>query len=295
MIDESGKNFRVLITPFLSDAEGTAGTVHLVSDITEEKAVLRLEEEKRQLQELDRLKNRFMASVTHELKTPLNAIIGFSELLLSGTCGTPDEKQRRYLENIHAGGKHLLELITEILDYMRLQAESLSLHLEELDVVELLRSTADIMRPEAARSGIELRVATEGGEGRIRADRRRVTQVLFNLISNAIKFTPRGGRVTLRAFAQEDGVIIEVEDTGVGISAEDRKRLFREFTQVGEGARRSGGAGLGLALSKRLVELHGGRIWVASEPGEGSSFSFLFPFSPPHDDAEEVGAGGNEG
>ncbi len=290
MVDDRGREYRVLITPYLNAAGEVAGTVHLVSDITEEKALARLEEEKRQLQELDRLKNRLLASVTHELKTPLNAIIGFSELLLSGTYGDLEEKQRRYLENILAGGRHLLELINEILEYMRAQAESLTLNLEELDAGELLRTAADIMRQEAVRGGIELSVEAESEGHRIRADRRRITQVLFNLLSNAIKFTPPGGRVTLRAFARHDGVVMEVEDTGVGISSEDQKRLFTEFTQVGEGERRGGGTGLGLALSRRLVELHGGKIWVESEPGKGSTFSFLLPFSPGRESAEEVGA-----
>ncbi len=293
MVDGKGREYRVFITPYLNAAGEVAGTVHLVSDITEEKALVRLEEEKRQLQELDRLKNRLMASVTHELKTPLNAIIGFSELLLSGTYGELEQRQRRYLENILAGGRHLLELINDILDYMRAQAESLALNLEELDAGELLRSAADIMRQEAARGGIELSVEAESGGHRVRADRRRVTQVLFNLLSNAIKFTPPGGRVIMRAFARENGVVMEVEDNGVGIAAEDQKRLFREFTQVGEGERRGGGAGLGLALSKKLVELHGGDIWVESEPGRGSKFSFFLPFSPQRDNTKEVDAGGD--
>ncbi|NPV58746.1 MAG: PAS domain-containing sensor histidine kinase [Actinobacteria bacterium] len=292
MVDAENREYRVLITPYLDASGKVAGTVHLASDITEEKAILRLEEEKRQLQELDRLKNRFMASVTHELKTPLNAIIGFSELLLSGTYGELEERQRRYLENIHAGGKHLLDLITEILDYMRLQAESFPLNIEELEATDLLRAAADIMRQEAARGGIELRVEAEGGPHRIEADRRRVSQVLFNLISNAIKFTPPGGRVTLRAYSRDDGVVMEVRDTGIGISSEDQKRLFREFTQVGEGAKRGGGTGLGLALSKKLVELHGGKIWVDSVPGKGSVFSFLLPSRPEREDEEEVVAGG---
>ncbi|MBC7230912.1 MAG: PAS domain-containing protein [Actinobacteria bacterium] len=291
MVDDRGREYRVLITPYLNTAGEVAGTVHLVSDITEEKALARLEEEKRQLQELDRLKNRLLASVTHELKTPLNAIIGFSELLLSGTYGDLEERQRRYLENILAGGRHLLELINEILEYMRAQAESLTLNLEELDAGGLLRNVADIMRQEAARGGIELSVEAASGGHHVHADRRRITQVLFNLLSNAIKFTPPGGRVTLRAFARHDGVVMEVEDTGVGISSEDQKRLFMEFTQVGEGERRGGGTGLGLALSRKLVELHGGKIWVESEPGKGSTFSFLLPFSPGRESAEEVGAG----
>ncbi len=293
MVDAGGREYRVLITPYLDTSGETAGTVHLVSDITEERAILRLEEEKRQLQELDRLKNRFMASITHELKTPLNAIIGFSELLLSGTYGELEERQRRYLENIHTGGKHLLGLITEILDYMRLQAESLELHLEEVAAEDLLRSAADIMRQEAERSGVELRVEGESALRPLRADRRRVTQVLFNLLSNAIKFTPPGGRVTLRAYSCPEGMIMEVEDTGVGIAADDQKRLFREFTQVGEGARKGGGTGLGLALSKKLVELHGGEIWVESEQGKGSRFSFLLPFSPESGITKEVDAGGD--
>ncbi|GEM_PF-2249587 len=271
------RSYRILITPYRMGADQAAGTVHLASDITEEKQRLLLEEDKRQLLELDSLKNRFMASVSHELKTPLNAVIGFSEILLAGTYGAVNEKQQRYLENIHTSGKHLLALISDILDYMRLEADELSLQTEELDMDELVGSTLELMRQEADRGGVRLTLHRDALPCRVTADRRRVRQVLFNLLSNALKFTPEGGSVEVRAYREGDRVVVEVEDTGVGIAPQDQGKLFNEFTQVGEGARRGGGAGLGLALSRRLVELHGGSIRVESEPGRGSTFSFTLP------------------
>lgn len=258
-----------------------SGTVHVIRDVTEEKAITRLEEEKRQLEELDHLKNRFMASVTHELKTPLNAIIGFSELLMSGTYGEINENQRNYLENIYVSGKHLLSLISDILDYMQVQAGGLFLHLEDLETRPFLASTLELMRQEAVRRGVEISLEMENAPSRIIADRRRLRQVILNLLSNALKFTPSGGNVLLRAGSSDGGLLIEVKDTGVGIKPEDQDKLFQEFVQVGEGTRAAGGTGLGLALSKQLVELHGGHIWFTSEPGKGSTFSFTLPPRPP--------------
>ncbi|MDY6796237.1 MAG: ATP-binding protein [Actinomycetota bacterium] len=277
--DLEGRIFRVNLCPYL-DGEGRAsGVVHVVRDITEEKTLIRLEEEKRQLQELDRLKSRFMASVTHELKTPLNAIIGFSELMLAGTYGEVSDRQLKYLENIHTSGGHLLSLITDILDYIRLEAEESGLDKEDIDIDALIFSTLDLMRQDAETRGVELEYKAAERPAMVNADLRRIRQVLFNLVSNALKFTDRGGRVSLRTSSGRGEVVVEVEDTGVGVAPEDQEKIFREFTQVGEEARAKGGTGLGLALSKRLVELHGGRIWIRSEPGEGSVFSFSLPLN----------------
>lgn len=274
---DDGRAYRVLLTPYRSERDNASGTVHLVSDITAEKERMRLEEEKRQLQELDNLKSRFMATVSHELKTPLNAIIGFSEILLAGTHGEVNEPQRRYLENIHTSGKHLFSLISDILDYMRLEAREMSLQVEGFNLDDLVASTVELMRGEADAGGLLLAYCGEASPVKVEADRRRVRQVLFNLLSNALKFTPEGGNVEVRVRRGDGAAVVEVEDSGVGIAPRDQARLFNEFTQVGEGARSGGGTGLGLALSKRLVELHGGHIWVESEPGRGSIFSFSLP------------------
>ncbi len=289
----SDKSFyRILVTPYGAGGDHASGTVHLASDITLEKERLRLEVEMRQLLELDRLKNRFMASVSHELKTPLNAVIGFSEILLAGTYGEINRKQRGYLENIHTSGKHLLALISDILDYMRQEVDELSLHPEEFDMGELVASTLELMRREADRVGIRFSLRRIDVPCLLTADQRRVRQVLFNLISNALKFTPEGGYVEVRVQNEGDRVSVEVEDSGVGIAPEDQGKIFNEFTQVGEGARRAGGTGLGLALSRRLVELQGGSIRVESALGRGSTFSFTLPASPAVD-ARKKG-GGND-
>lgn len=278
--DGKGCFYRARVTPYRTEEEGVAGMVYVIRDVTEEKAIIRLEEEKRQLEELNHLKNRFMASVTHELKTPLNAIIGFSELLISGTYGEVNEKQRKYLQNIHVSGKHLLSLINDILDYTKAQAGHLSLQLEDTDTESLLTSTLDLMRSEAAGRGIELSMRTEDPPARITVDPRRLRQIILNLLSNALKFTPPGGSVLLRASCAESDLLVEVSDTGIGIMPEDQGKLFIEFSQVGEPSHTVGGTGLGLALCKQLVELHGGRIWLSSEPGKGTTFSFTIPARP---------------
>ncbi|MDI6875000.1 ATP-binding protein [Candidatus Solincola sp.] len=278
--DGNGRSYRALVTSYCADREGATGTVFVIRDITEEKAIIRLEEEKRQLEELNRLKNRFMASVTHELKTPLNAVIGFSELLMSGAYGEINDDQRKYLENIYTSGKHLLSLISDILDYTQAQAGHLSLQLEDTETESLLVSTLELMRREADRRGIELSLKMEDPPARVTADSRRLRQIILNLLSNALKFTPSGGSVLLRATSADGELLVEVSDTGIGIKPEDREKLFHEFSQVGEAAHAVGGTGLGLALSKQLVELHGGRIWMTSEFGKGTTFSFTIPARP---------------
>jgi signal transduction histidine kinase len=234
------------------------------------------------LDQASKLKDQFLANVSHELRTPLNSVIGFSDLLL--TVGAPEspltEIQRDYLDTIARNGRHLLALINDLLDLSKIAAGRMELRLEPVVVELLLREAADTMRAQLEARKQRLVLEPLVGPLLVNADRGRARQILLNLLSNAIKFTGEGGEITLSAQVETGGhsVRVAVRDTGIGIAAEDQRKLFQEFVQVDAGAsRRYEGTGLGLALSKRLVELHGGSIGVVSEPGQGSTFWFTVP------------------
>src|SRR6266851_2779432 len=215
--------------------------------------------------------------MSHELRTPLNAIIGFSEVLAQGMFGEVNEKQTEYLRDILDSGRHLLSLINDILDLSKIEAGRMELELEDFDLAGAIDNALTLVRERAGRRGIPLGRAIDGRVGAIRADERKVKQVLLNLLSNAIKFTPEGGQIDVRA-AMSDGVVeVSVADTGVGIAPEDQEAVFEEFRQVGMADKKVEGTGLGLALSRKFIELHGGRIWVNSEVGRGSTFTFTLP------------------
>jgi len=253
----------------------------------------KLEEQHREVSRLNveldqagKLKDQFLANVSHELRTPLNSVIGFSELLLTGQVeGAPlSDTQRDYLETISRNGRHLLQLINELLDLSKIAAGRMDLRLEAVPLDALLREAVDSVRAqlEARRHRLALEPAPEPVS--VRADRGRVLQILLNLLSNAIKFTPDGGHVMLTARVEDGGrhVRVAVRDTGIGIAPEDRAKLFQEFVQLDAApSRRYEGTGLGLALSKRLVELHGGAIGVESALGQGSTFWFTLPRADP--------------
>lgn len=224
-------------------------------------------------------KSSFLADMSHELRTPLNAIIGFSELLEQGFAGPLSEKQSSYVGNVLQAGRHLLALVNDILDLSRVEAGKLPLAREWTSLAALTQSIADTVDPLVQRGGVELRIAIDEAVPSLHVDPIRLKQILFNLVSNAIKFTPRGGTVRLLAEARPRAVQIRVEDTGIGIHADDLPRLFNEFERVeaGNGRERADGTGLGLALTKRLVELHGGTIHVASTVGSGTVFTVELP------------------
>src|SRR3989441_622070 len=239
-----------------------------------------------ELDQAGKLKDQFLANVSHELRTPLNSVIGFSELLLTGQVeGAPlSDTQRDYLETISRNGRHLLQLINELLDLSKIAAGRMDLHLEPVPLDALFREAVDSVRAqlEARRHRLALEPAAQSVS--VTADRGRVLQILLNLLSNAIKFTPDGGLVTLAAQVEGDGrhVRVTVTDTGIGIAPQDQARLFQEFVQLDAApSRRYEGTGLGLALSKRLVELHGGAIGVESALGKGSTFWFTLPRADP--------------
>jgi len=238
-----------------------------------------IEDKGRQLEAASRHKSEFLANMSHELRTPLNAIIGFSEVLNERMFGELNEKQDEYLKDIYASGQHLLSLINDILDLSKIEAGRMELEVTDFDLPAAIDNALILVRERASRRGITLGRAIDDRVGMIRGDERKVKQVLLNLLSNALKFTPEGGRIDVRA-AMNDGMAeISVTDTGVGIAPEDQEAIFEEFRQVGTADKKVEGTGLGLALSRKFIELHGGRIWVQSQPGKGSTFSFTLPAS----------------
>ena len=240
-----------------------------------------IEEKSRQLEVANRHKSEFLAHMSHELRTPLNAIIGFSEALVERMFGELNAKQDEYLKDIFASGRHLLSLINDILDLSKIEAGKMELELARFDLPAAIENALILVKGRAANHSIALGLEVDHRLREFVADERKLKQVLVNLLSNAVKFTPEGGRVEVRAASANRGVEISVSDTGIGIAAEDHELIFEEFRQVGSDyARKREGTGLGLSLTKRLVELHGGRIWVKSEVGKGSTFSFTLPERP---------------
>jgi signal transduction histidine kinase len=236
-----------------------------------------LESANRELDAASRHKSEFLASMSHELRTPLNAIIGFSEVLRDRMFGDVNEKQEEYLNDIHGSGQHLLSLINDILDLSKIEAGRMELDVSDFHLSATLDNALTLIRERAGRRGVALHMTVDGQVEYIRADERKIRQVVLNLLSNAIKFTPEGGRIEIRAVAGDEAVAVSVADTGVGIAPEDQQAIFEEFRQVGTASKKVEGTGLGLALSRKFVELHGGRIWVQSQVGSGSTFTFTIP------------------
>jgi signal transduction histidine kinase len=236
-----------------------------------------LAEKTGQLEIANRHKSAFVAHMSHELRTPLNAIIGFSELLRARMFGELNQKQQEYVDDILDSGRHLLALINDVLDLSKVEAGRMELELAPLDLPEVIDGALTLVRERAHKQGIALRRELDADVGEMLGDERKIKQVLVNLLSNAVKFTPSGGTVWVRATRHNGAFEIAVQDTGIGIAPEDQQAIFEEFTQ-GSGESRTGeGTGLGLSLARRLVELHGGRISVASRVGEGATFTFTVP------------------
>ena len=236
-----------------------------------------LEQLYRSLEEASHHKSQFLANMSHELRTPLNAILGFSELLLDGVYGDPPEKMRSAVVRIQRNGKHLLGLINDVLDLSKIEAGQLRLSLADYSVEEMVNGVYTSVESLAAEKKLGLRIAVPPRLPPARGDERRLTQALFNLVGNAIKFTD-AGEVRIEVEAEGDSYKFSVRDTGPGIDEADQAKIFQEFQQVDNSITKvKGGAGLGLAIAKRIVEMHGGRIWIESRLGQGAKFSFMVP------------------
>ena len=231
----------------------------------------------RQLEVASQHKSDFLANMSHELRTPLNAIIGFSQVLRQGLFGPVNAKQEEYLDDILSSGHHLLSLINDVLDLSKVEAGQVELEVASFSLREALERGVVMVREPASKRGVALALELAPDVDLVEGDERRLRQVVFNLLSNAVKFTPEGGSIVVASARIDGEVQVSVTDTGPGIVAEDRERIFEEFHQTDVGVQQREGTGLGLALSKRLVELHGGRIWVESEHGHGSCFVFTLP------------------
>jgi signal transduction histidine kinase len=234
----------------------------------------------RELETASRHKSEFLASMSHELRTPLNAIIGFSQMLRERMVGDVNQKQEEYLDDIISSGNHLLSLINDMLDLSKIEAGQVQLKVAPFSLRETLERDVSMVKERATLIGVGLTLEADPHVEVVEADERRIRQVVINLLSNAIKFTPEGGNVIVSSARVNGEVQVSVSDTGPGIAADDQARIFEDFQQTDLGARQLEGTGLGLALSKRLIELHGGRIWVESEHGKGSMFTFALPAGP---------------
>ncbi len=237
-----------------------------------------IQDKSRELEIASQHKSQFLANMSHELRTPLNAIIGFSQVLLEKMFGSLNDKQEDYLNDIFTSGKHLLNLINDVLDLSKIEAGKLEIELEKVDLRQLLEGSLVVVRERALTHDVRLSLDIADNVDTVTADERKVKQIVFNLLSNAMKFTPDKGEVSIRARRSDAIVEIAVWDSGVGIALEDQQRIFEEFQQVERGLTdKQEGTGLGLALTKKFVELHGGKIWVESTLGHGSTFTFTLP------------------
>jgi signal transduction histidine kinase len=231
----------------------------------------------RELEAASRHKSEFLANMSHELRTPLNAIIGFSQVLREQMFGEVNDKQAEYLDDIISSGNHLLSLINDILDLSKVEAGQVELEVAPFSLRDALERGVVMVRERANESGVRIALATDPEVDVVEGDERRIKQVIFNLLSNGVKFTPAGGAVDVRAVHVNGEVRVSVTDTGPGIASEDHERIFEKFQQTDAGIEQREGTGLGLALSKRLIEFHGGRLWVESALGKGSTFVFTLP------------------
>jgi len=253
----------------------------IIRDITERKRVEQeLQEKTKQLAAASQAKSKFLASMSHELRTPLNAVIGFSELMLDGVPGEINDEQRDCLNDILSSGQQLLNLINDVLDLSKIEAGRIELKLENLNLADVIDDVVQTVKPMLDENRHRIGVNVGKGLPQVHADKRRLKQILLNLLGNAIKFTPSDGKLGIKVTRNGDWCQVSVVDSGIGIKEEDQERVFEVFTQATTLSKeKKEGTGLGLALTKQLVEAIGGRIWVESEYGRGSKFTFTLPLA----------------
>ncbi|WP_395138320.1 ATP-binding protein [Armatimonas sp.] len=282
--DGSAFPIEVVLASWKDDASGAKRCVLITSDVSERRQAEAMRRDKEAAEEANRAKSQFLANMSHELRTPLNAIIGFSEILHDRTFGELTPKQERYVGNILSSGRHLLQLINDILDLSKIEAGRVQLDYAAFSPLTAVRTVDNLVKALLQKKNITLDIAGGTTLPPLIADQAKFKQVLYNLISNAIKFTPENGKVTVTLATAGSGSLLQVDikDTGIGIKKEDQDRIFREFEQVDNSySRQQQGTGLGLALVRKFIEMHGGRIWVSSAgEDQGSTFSFTVPFGP---------------
>ena len=281
-----GTLFPVELSLAAISADAAPMFIAYIRDLTEQKRQeevrersRELEEQNRRIQEANRLKSEFLANMSHELRTPLNAVIGFAEILVDGKVGAVNDDQREFLGDILTSGQHLLQLINDVLDLAKIEAGKMELELETFPLRKVIDEVCAIMRPTALKRRILIDIEQTSPVETVTLDQRKFKQVLYNLLSNAVKFSPDHGKVAIVFGADSNQQLqLAVKDSGIGIKAEDMPRIFREFEQLDSGAaRRFPGTGLGLALTKRIIDLHSGSISVHSEPDKGSTFTVVLP------------------
>ena len=282
-IDSLGKAFSVRMYPKLDDNGKYLYSVHVMQDITERRKMREAKIMKEMAEAANKAKSDFLASMSHEFRTPLNAIIGFSELMATGLSGQLTDQQKEHVTDIFTSGRHLLSLVNDILDLSKVEAGKMELEMKEFNIKRLVETSIALFKEKAYKQSLQITYEIAHGLDTMIGDERKIKQVLFNLVGNAVKFTPASGRIHVEAVLTDDEEFVKysVRDTGIGISAKDQNKLFKPFQQVDTRlTRKYKGTGLGLSLCKELVELHGGRIWVESEAGNGSNFTFVISMHP---------------
>ena len=277
---EDSSSWFVQALPVTDEDGKIIGVLETCRDITEKKAAEKLIQEKKIAEVANRTKSEFLANMSHELRTPLNSIIGFSDMLNEQAYGELSEKQLRAVGNISKSGKHLLHLINDILDLSKVEAGKLELNYKDFDLATSLNMIQNLLSPIADRKNIKIEIDMDDQLKSIHADEDRFIQIMYNFLDNAIKFSYENSIVKIGARKKGNLVEITVNDTGIGIRAEDQKKLFKPFSQVDSfSSKTSQGTGLGLSLVKQIVHLHGGYVWFRSKPGEGSTFAFTIPIN----------------
>jgi len=277
---KDGRVWSVQAIPVTEEDGTIIGILETCREITEKKVAEKLLQEKQIAEVANRTKSEFLANISHELRTPLNSIIGFSDLLYEQAYGELSEKQLKAVSNISKSGKHLLHLINDILDLSKVEAGKLELNYNDFDLTAKLNMIKNLLSPIADRKNIKIEIDMDSNLATVRADEDKFIQIMYNLVDNAIKFSYENGLVKIGARKKGDMVEITVNDTGIGIKAEDHNKIFKPFSQIDSfSSKRSQGTGLGLSLVKQIVHLHGGYVWFRSNIGEGSTFAFAIPLN----------------